>query len=175
MADSTGQSPSSDQRQGQSGPVRPAAQDRDRDLRRLQGLQMLMERAAGGSIPDIAAKYRVSEESVEEIMSDAWKEGVLDGLLQKLYTELSPLAMATYESQLKMGSLDAARDILGTIGLIQRPGQKNSPKVQVQPSFASEQTSVNPVPISDIEGYRLSRQTRAYKPPARRITPGEDL
>jgi hypothetical protein len=157
---------------GTQPPVRAEAEVRDRDIRRLQGLQMLLERVAGASLPDLAAKYRLTNRLADERMTEAWKEGVLKGLEGELYEQLGPLAMAVYEAQLKMGSLDAARDILGTMGVIRRPGQT----IKVQPVLPKD---LPEVAINSIEDYRLARQSRSYaggaSPAATRnrmITPG---
>jgi hypothetical protein len=140
---------------------------------------MLMERAAGASLTDLAAKYRVSTEIVDEIMTEAWQDGVVERLQEKLYTELSPLAMATYEAQLKMGNLDAARDVLGTVGVIQRPSTRGqAAKEALQRGFAAAQMNAGAPTAApqDIEGYRLSRQQRRYVAPGsgRRIDLGTD-
>jgi hypothetical protein len=153
---------------GTQPPVRAEAETRDREIRRLQGLQMLLERVAGASLPDLAAKYRVTERIAEQRLSEAWKTGVLRELEGELFEQLGPMAMAVYEAQLKLGNLDAARDVLGTIGLIRRPGQT----VKVQPVMPPAEPT-----IDSIEAYRLARQTRSYRgssPGARNrlITPG---
>lgn len=151
---------------GSQPPVRPEAEVRDREIRRLQGLQMLMERVSGASIPDLASKYRVTQKVVGERLSQAWREGVLEALEGACFDELVPMAMAVYEAQLKLGSLDAARDILGSIGFIKKP----QATLKVQPQLPPTSPTIN-----SIDDYRLARQTRRYggaSPGARRmITP----
>lgn len=150
-------------------PIRSETEIRDRELLRLQGLQMLLERVAGAPLADVAAKYRLKARTADERMSEAWKDGVLKELEGSLFAELAPMAMAVYEAQLKLGSLDAARDILSAIGLMKRPGQT----VKIQPILPAQAP-----PVTSLDDYRLQRQSRRYsgKPdpiPGRRlITPG---
>jgi hypothetical protein len=99
---------------GATGPQSPVER-RSRDFERLRGLQLLLENVAGAPIQELAKKYAPTEKGLSS-------EKQVQALEERLLAELGPLVMAVYESQLKLGNLDAARDIAISIGLIKRNG-----------------------------------------------------
>jgi hypothetical protein len=78
--------------------------------------------------------------------------------------------MATYEAQLRMGNIDGARDVLGTIGVIQRPSTRAAKAEAVKQGFAAAQMNAGvPIQVDDIASYRLAKQQRRYQAPDRKI------
>jgi hypothetical protein len=152
-------SPSGPQRDINSpgSPVRSETEVRNRDIQRLQGLQILLERVAGASIAQLAEKYQLPKPAIEGALDQAWQEGAVTALQAKIFEELAPMALAVYEAQLKLGSLEAARDIALSTGILKRPTQN----LKVQPVAPTV-----PAPAANLADYRLERQTRQYTPAA---------
>jgi hypothetical protein len=146
-------------------PERPQSQAerRSRDFERLRGLQLLLESVAGASIPQLAAKYAISEATIGEALNEAWRSDALKSLEARIFLELAPMVLAVYEAQLKLGNLDAARDIAYSLGLLKKPN--TTPQKQVAAVVAPQ--------INTIDDYRLAKQQRVYRAP-RQINPADD-
>jgi hypothetical protein len=151
---------------------------RDRDVRRLDALQGLLERVIGTSLTEAADAYTPAlRTDPGETLSDDRKQQIRDELERLCFERLAPLVLAVYEAQLKLGNLDAARDMGLSLGILKR-GLPAAPKIVVvnQPQMPPE------IPVNTVEDYRLARQQRTYRQPedrpplkTRLITPGSDL
>jgi hypothetical protein len=155
-------------------------ESRERDIRRLEVLQKLVERMAGGTLDQLADSYRpiLDAPSGPNPLTPERRAEILDEFERTLLERLGPLVCSVYEAQLKMGSLEAARDLGLSLGILKRPPA--SPKVAVTVNSPDQA----PRPVNSIEDYRLERQSRSYRPPGtkplaprpgqRLITPGTD-
>lgn len=113
-----------------------------------------MERISGKSIQQLATEYRLPPRDVETQSVEAWETEVVESLKTQMLERLGTMVLAVYETQLRLGSLDAARDVALSIGLLRKPGTTLTVKPPVQAARA----------INSVEDYRLSRQSRKYRP-----------
>ena len=117
-------------------------------------MQMLMERVSGKSIPDLAAQYNLPRRDVEALTQEGWETAVVESLKAQMMERLSTMVLAVYEQQLRMGSLEAARDIAMSIGLLRK-----------EKSLTIKAPVIQEKIVSSVEDYRLARQSRKYKAP----------
>jgi hypothetical protein len=132
-------------------PVEPPA----REMKRFQALQMMLERMAGAPLDEIAKNYQTLRVAPDEKLTDERKQEIRDEFERLAFERLAPLVMAVYEANLKMGSVEAARDVGLSLGILKKPITAPPKVTIIQPEGAR--------PINSIDDYRLERQTRAYK------------
>lgn len=118
--------------------------------KQLQGMALLMERISGKTIQDLSTQYSIPKRDLELLTSEAWESATVESLRAQMLEKLSTMVLAVYEQQLRVGSLDAARDIAMSIGLLKKPAT-----VTVKEPVTTQ--------ISSVEDYRLSRQSRKYR------------
>jgi hypothetical protein len=137
-------------------PEDPGKPPPPKEVQKLEAMQKLLERMAGSPLDEIAKQYS-TELTVKpgEILTEERKKEVREEFERLAFERLAPLVLAVFEANLKMGSLDAAKTIGLSLGIIKPP-----------PAMPSKVTIVNPdgaKPINSIEEWRLERQTRSYK------------
>ena len=132
----------------------------------------MAERISGKSIQQLATEYRIPARAIEQSLEE-WETAVIERLRAEMLQKLAPMVMAVYEQQLRLGSLDAARDLGLTLGLLRK-----EKTVTLRPAQAKPQA------ITSVDDYRLARQSRRYggppvvedaldPAPTRRITTGD--
>jgi DNA-binding Lrp family transcriptional regulator len=117
----------------------------------LRAALMAIEAAVGKSVKDIAAKYQVSTLTVRRDLSLAAESGFIDHYKALAHEGLVPTSLAVYEAHLQMGNLDAARDILYGLGVLQKA-----------PADASKFKSAA---IDSLDAYRAARRERKLPAP----------
>lgn len=116
----------------------------------VRGTLMAMERASGATLGELASKYQVNYRTVVKQIDLAQQAGLFDHYRQGILNHLIPKAIALYEMRLDAGDLEAAKEVLFGIGLLQKDAKP--------PSVSSGDQ------IESLEVYRLRRQGGGFPP-----------
>jgi len=125
----------------------PKPHNNGQKIGELRSALVAIERALGGkSIEDLARKFRVTEKTIKKDLDLAAESGFIDHYKALLHDGAVPQAMAVYEAHLSMGSLEAARDILFGLGVLQKQ--------------APEATRLKTRALDTLESYRAERASK---------------
>lgn len=100
--------------------VRGAITRRNPELRAMRAEHMLLRRAAGLKIKEIAQEFQLAPDTVTDELKWARRRGIMDRAQHYLVDRLIPKALAGMEVALDHGNYEAARDLLFGIGLLQK-------------------------------------------------------
>lgn len=110
-----------------------------------------IEHAMGQPLSRLAEKYHCSRAEVKRTLDVVAESGFLDHYRALTYDQLAPKALAVYEAQLALGNLEAARDILFGLGVLQKDGASaNRMKEKL---------------IDSLDAWREARRVRQLKAP----------
>jgi len=126
----------------------PVKRKPTKDDRKIEGLRtalIAIERVMGKSIATIAEKYSLSSTAVRRELSLAEESGLIDAYRALAYDRLVGPALAVYEARIAMGDLEAARDVLQGLAVL----QKGSDAAKMKGKLAEE----------TLASYRSARKT----------------
>ena len=127
----------------------------------LRAALMAIEAAMGRSVKDIATKYQVSPLTVRKDLSLAAESGFIDHYKALAHEGLVPTSLAVYEAHLQMGNLEAARDILYGLGVLQK--------------VPTDATKFKNTAIDSLDAYRAARRERKLPAPVLEEDPNASI
>ena len=105
-----------------------SVQAQNRKIEHLRGSLIAIERAMGVSIKDLAAKYSCSPGAVKRYLDQAAQTGLVEHFRALLFERLMGKALAVYEARIELGDLEAARDMVFGLGVLQKNPQTDKPQ-----------------------------------------------
>jgi DNA-binding Lrp family transcriptional regulator len=112
-----------------------------RKVDNLRGALIAVERAMGVPLKDLAEKYKVSPAGVKRYLDQAEESGLVEHFRSLIYERLMGKALAVYEAKLEMGDLDAARDVVFGLGVLQKNPVKPGDMAKAIDSLAEYRAS----------------------------------
>ena len=136
----------------------------DRAFRELTITSIMAAKMAGLKREEIAQQFNVTANAVTSFLAEGQRLGLLDAAKDLMVGNLMPKALATYATHLDQNNLEAARDVLTSVGIINTkgpaagilPAQLQEGEIsitQVRARLAGARSASPPTPTdADVEG-----------------------